>query len=75
MKRPLRQLRRRATFKAQLFRTWPHHALTSNCSDALDVVEAEHRAHAVVELAIGDVKTKRSRTSPPASSRPTPPGR
>ena len=42
--------------QGQLFETWQHHALISNRSDALNLVEAEHRAHAVVELAIRDVK-------------------
>jgi Transposase DDE domain group 1 len=42
--------------QGKLFETWQHHALISNRSDTLAVVEAEHRAHAVVELAIRDVK-------------------
>ena len=42
--------------QGQLFVTWQHHALLTNRSDALGLVEAEHRAHAVVELAIRDVK-------------------
>jgi hypothetical protein len=42
--------------QGQLFNTWQHHALISNRTDALRLVEAEHRAHAVVELAIRDVK-------------------
>ncbi|MCA1701526.1 MAG: transposase, partial [Actinobacteria bacterium] len=42
--------------QGHLFTTCQHHALISNRSDALAVVEAEHRAHAVVELAIRDVK-------------------
>jgi len=42
--------------QGKLFETWQHHALISNRTDALAVVEAEHRAHAVVELAIRDVK-------------------
>jgi len=42
--------------QGQLFKTWQHHALITNRSDALALVEAEHRAHAVVELAIRDVK-------------------
>jgi len=42
--------------QGKLFETWQHHALISNRTDALHLVEAEHRAHAVVELAIRDVK-------------------
>jgi len=42
--------------QGQLFNTWQHHALISNRTDALAIVEAEHRAHAVVELSIRDVK-------------------
>lgn len=42
--------------QGQLFVTWQHHALITNRSDALALVEAEHRAHAVVELEIRDVK-------------------
>ena len=42
--------------QGQLFKTWQHHALITNRTDALVLVEAEHRAHAVVELAIRDVK-------------------
>jgi hypothetical protein len=42
--------------QGQLFVTWQDHALITNRTDALAVAEAEHRAHAVVELAIRDVK-------------------
>jgi hypothetical protein len=42
--------------QGQLFMTWQHHALITNRTDALAIVEAEHRQHAVVELAIRDVK-------------------
>jgi hypothetical protein len=42
--------------QGQLFATWQHHALLTNRTEALALVEAEHRAHAVVELAIRDVK-------------------
>jgi hypothetical protein len=42
--------------QGQLFTTWQHHALITNRTDALSLVESEHRAHAVVELAIRDVK-------------------
>ena len=42
--------------QGKLFETWQHHALISNRTDTLALIEAEHRAHAVVELAIGDGK-------------------
>jgi hypothetical protein len=42
--------------QGQLFLTWQPHALITNRTDALAVVEAEHRQHAVVELAIRDLK-------------------
>jgi hypothetical protein len=42
--------------QGQLFKTWQPHALLTNRTDALAIVEAEHRQHAVVELAIRDVK-------------------
>jgi len=40
----------------QLFATWQHFAFASNRTDSLELVEAEHRDHAVVELAIRDLK-------------------
>ncbi len=40
----------------QLFATWQHFAFASNRTDPLEQVEAEHRDHAVVELAIRDLK-------------------
>ena len=40
----------------QLFSTWQHFAFQTNRSEPLELVEAEHRAHAVVELAIRDLK-------------------
>lgn len=61
--------------QAELFPDWRHLAFLTNRTEALGVVEAEHRAHAVVELAIRDLKTRRSPTSPPGGSTPTPPGR
>jgi hypothetical protein len=42
--------------QGKLFESWQHHALISNRTDALALIEAEHRAHAVIELAIRDVK-------------------
>jgi hypothetical protein len=42
--------------QAQLFADWRHHAFATNRTEALKLVEAEHREHAVVELAIRDLK-------------------
>ena len=42
--------------QAQLWPDWRHFAFLTNRTDALAVVEAEHRQHAVVELAIRDLK-------------------
>jgi hypothetical protein len=42
--------------QAELWPDWRHHAFLTNRTDALELVEAEHRQHAVVELAIRDLK-------------------
>jgi hypothetical protein len=42
--------------QAELFPDWRYHAFASNRTEALMLVEAEHREHAVVELAIRDLK-------------------
>jgi hypothetical protein len=42
--------------QAELWPDWRHHAFLTNRSEPLAVVEAEHRQHAVVELAIRDLK-------------------
>jgi Transposase DDE domain group 1 len=42
--------------QAELFPDWRHHAFLTNSTDPLELVEAEHRGHAVVELAIRDLK-------------------
>lgn len=42
--------------QAQLFADWRHFAFLTNRTDPLETVEAEHRQHAVVELAIRDLK-------------------
>ena len=60
--------------QAQLFDTWQHFAFVTNRSEPIELVEAEHREHAVVELSIRDLKARRSRTSPPGSSPRTAPG-
>src|SRR3954469_23529970 len=42
--------------QAELWPDWRHFAFLTNRTDPLDVVEAEHCQHAVVELAIRDLK-------------------
>lgn len=42
--------------QAELWPDWRHFALLTNRTDPLATVEAEHRQHAVVELAIRDLK-------------------
>jgi len=42
--------------QAELWPDWRHHAFLTNRTETLEVVEAEHRQHAVVELAIRDLK-------------------
>jgi len=42
--------------QAELWPDWRHFSFLTNRTDPLAVVEAEHRAHAVVELAIRDLK-------------------
>ncbi len=42
--------------QAELWPDWRHFAFLTNRTDALEIVEAEHRQHAVVELAIRELK-------------------
>jgi hypothetical protein len=42
--------------QAELWPDWRHHAFLTNRVEAIETVEAEHRQHAVVELAIRDLK-------------------
>ena len=42
--------------QAELWPDWRHHAFLTNRTEALELVESEHRRHAVVELAIRDLK-------------------
>ena len=42
--------------QAELFPDWRHHAFATNQTGPLQIVEAEHRDHAVVELCIRDLK-------------------
>jgi hypothetical protein len=51
-------VRRVRTLQAQgeLFPDWQHFPFVTNRSEEIELVEAEHRAHAVVELVIRDLK-------------------
>jgi hypothetical protein len=42
--------------QVQLLPTWEHFAFITNRTDPLQIVEAEHRQHAQIELAIRDLK-------------------
>ena len=42
--------------QAELWPDWRHHAFLTNRTEALELVESEHRGHAVIELAIRDLK-------------------
>ena len=42
--------------QAELWPDWRHHAFLTNRTDPIETVESEHRQHAVVELAIRDLK-------------------
>jgi hypothetical protein len=42
--------------QAELFPDWRHFAFLTNRTDDLEIVEAEHRDHAVVEQVIADLK-------------------
>jgi Transposase DDE domain group 1 len=42
--------------QAELWPEWRHFAFLTNRTEALELVESEHRQHAVVELAIRDLK-------------------
>ena len=48
----------------QLFDTWQHFAFATNRTEPLELIEAEHREHAVVELAIRDLKDQALRHFP-----------
>ncbi len=42
--------------QAELWPNWRHFPFLTNRTEALEIVEAEHRQHAVVELTIRDLK-------------------
>jgi hypothetical protein len=50
--------------QAELWPDWRHFAFLTNRLDALELVESEHRQHAVVELAIRDLKDQALRHFP-----------
>src|SRR5215218_2782908 len=61
--------------QAQLFPTRRYHAFVTNRVGTATWLDADHRRHAVCELAIRDLKASAGlATCPPASSTPTPPG-
>ncbi|MTD47113.1 transposase [Conexibacter sp. W3-3-2] len=60
--------------QGQLLPTWEHYAFITNRTDDLALVEAEHRQHAQIELAIRDQRPG-PRALPPAAFAPTAPGR
>jgi hypothetical protein len=47
---------RHHTDQGQLFATWDHHALVTDRPGTMTELDADHRRHAVVELAIRDAK-------------------
>jgi hypothetical protein len=61
--------------QAKLWPDWRYFPFITNRPEALEIVEAEHRQHAVVSSSRSATsKTRRSRTFPPASSTQTAPG-
>ena len=61
--------------QAELWPDWRYFPFLTNRTDALEVVEAEHRQHAVVELTIRDLKDQALAALPlRRSSAPTAPG-
>jgi Transposase DDE domain group 1 len=61
--------------QAQLFPTWRYHAFVTNRVGTTTWLDADHRRHAVCELAIRDLRQAPAwPTCPPAGSPPTPPG-
>jgi hypothetical protein len=60
--------------QGELLPSWQHYPFATNRPDDLSTVEAEHRQHAVVELAIRDLKDQALAHFPPATTTPTSPG-
>ena len=61
--------------QAELWPDWRHFPFLTNRTQKIEIVEAEHRQHAVVELTIRDLKDQALAHFPPASSTPTAPDR
>ena len=60
--------------QAELWPDWRHFAFFTNRTDPIELVEAEHRQHAVVELAIRDLKDQALAHFPSGNSPRMPPG-
>jgi hypothetical protein len=60
--------------QAELWPDWRHFPFITNRTEPLELVEAEHRQHAVVELTVRDLKDQALAHFPSGSSTPTPPG-
>jgi hypothetical protein len=60
--------------QGQLLPTWELFPFITNRTDALAIVETEHRQHAQIELAIRDLKDQALAHFPSGTSSPTPPG-
>ena len=52
----VRRVRALPNAQSELFPAWFHYPFATNRTDPIDLVEREHRQHAVVELAIRDLK-------------------
>jgi hypothetical protein len=60
--------------QAELWPDWRYFPFLTNRTEALAVVEAEHRQHAVVELTIRDLKDQALAHFPSGQLPPTAPG-
>src|SRR5665811_1245113 len=52
----VRRVRALPNAQSELFPAWFHYPFATNRIEAIAIVEAEHREHAVVELVIRDLK-------------------
>jgi len=69
---------RRTSLLGQQADLWPnrrHFCLVTNRTDTLELVESEHRDHAVVEQVIADLKDQALAHFPPVTTPPTARGR
>ena len=60
--------------QAQLWPDWRHHAFLTDRPGSAIALDADHRRHAVCELAIRDLKAEALLIAPRGASSPTPPG-